>query len=203
MRTIPLYKSVGSRRWGQRFQVGETLVDDEDYERFSVFQWNMQSSKGDRTFYARRAIYSKQGTTVFHLHREIMGLGPFKEDPREVDHWDHNGLNNQKINLRVVDKLHNHYNRLLREDSTSGFPGVRRYRGKWRLLLQVGGKERLLGTWASKDDAAYASYYAINLLRGEFGNPGSIEGLSVDQEKIEAQVRERLKRHSLLPPGMG
>jgi hypothetical protein len=203
MKTIPVYKSTGHRRWGQVVQVGETIVDDDDYERFHQFRWNLQTPErsGVSTPYVCRKCLVGDKYRTLYLHREILGLGPLRDDPREVDHKDHNGLNNQKGNLRIATKSQNQQNRNLIKTSTTGLRGITYHANRWILRLKIDGTHYHLGCWIDRDDAAYASHYAINLVRGEFGNPGSIEGLTVDQEKIETQVREHLRRHNLLPPG--
>ena len=80
-------------------------VDAEDYERLNQYRWTL--FKSEKWQYAIRTEY-KNGTqkTIF-MHREIMGVTDRKV---YVDHRDHDGLNNQKNNLRVSDKRFNQYN---------------------------------------------------------------------------------------------
>jgi hypothetical protein len=80
------------------------LVDDEDYEWLN--QWKWFAFKGHKTYYARRAIYIHGKQKMLHLHRIIMNT----PDDMQVDHIDHNGLNNQKSNLRNCDFLQNRQN---------------------------------------------------------------------------------------------
>jgi len=68
------------------------LVDDEDFEYLNQFKWSVSFGG-----YATRAKEVEGGRyTIIQMHREIMNT------PRGlvVDHWDHNGLNNQKSNLK-------------------------------------------------------------------------------------------------------
>jgi hypothetical protein len=84
-----------------------TLVDDEDYLALSKFVW--LPSKAKDTCYAKRLERSKKATRTFWMHRVILGLS--SEDPREVDHKDRDGLNNQRSNLRAVSHCQNEWNR--------------------------------------------------------------------------------------------
>ena len=50
---------------------------------------------------------NKRFFKYIHIHRLVLGLGDFKDDPRIVNHIDGNGLNNSKANLEICDTLHN------------------------------------------------------------------------------------------------
>ena len=73
-----------------------SLIDDEDYELVSKFNWNAQ--KHPYTFYAYTTV--GDSTKRISMHRLIMGLK--KGDGLVVDHKDNDGLNNQRSNLQVV-----------------------------------------------------------------------------------------------------
>lgn len=88
-------------------------MDDADYEHLFTYRWHATT-----TGYAR----SQQGATRILMHRVILGVTP--EDKRDVDHIDHNRLNNQRANLRVVTKSQNQMNRLPGKNNTSGVIGV-------------------------------------------------------------------------------
>ena len=72
------------------------LVDDEDFDRVSAFKWSATKTKTN--VYAVRKVQTPLGRTTSQLlHRFIMEV----TNPRvQVDHKDHNGLNNQRDNLR-------------------------------------------------------------------------------------------------------
>ena len=76
------------------------LVDDEDYEWLN--QWRWYVLKARHTFYAVRF----DGGRTQSMHREIM-CNPVG---KEVDHSDMDGLNNQRINLRIATRSQNHKN---------------------------------------------------------------------------------------------
>ena len=74
------------------------LVDDEDFEYLN--QWKWCAIKSRKTYYTTRTIYIPCKMTVI-MHRIIMNT-PLD---MTVDHIDHNGLNNQKYNLRICTNL--------------------------------------------------------------------------------------------------
>ena len=75
----------------------KVIVDDEDYNWLSEYNWRAQKCK--RTYYA---VFGKKENGKFKtilMHRMILSV---KERDVEVNHIDHNGLNNQRNNLRLL-----------------------------------------------------------------------------------------------------
>src|SRR5690242_11721427 len=106
------------------------LVDDEDYESLSGFNWFAQHISGKD--YATRRV----GEYTILMHRQIMGLR--YGDEREVDHKESSKtLDNRRSNLRIAEHIQNMYNRGKNKNNTSGFKGVSwiARRGKW--LAQI------------------------------------------------------------------
>jgi hypothetical protein len=79
-------------------------VDDEDFKYLN--QWKWYAHRDGKTYYARRQISTKGIRKMLRMHREIMNT----PESMEVDHRDHNGLNNQKSNLRNCTRRQNGYN---------------------------------------------------------------------------------------------
>ena len=74
------------------------LVDDEDYEKVNKFRWRLKSDSCNNYAYAVNYKEIPGADSKFvSLHRFIMNF------PKEmiVDHKDHDGLNCQKLNMRV------------------------------------------------------------------------------------------------------
>jgi hypothetical protein len=100
---MPLIQ-VGGYRSGQRaVEPVFAEVDDDDYERCAAFRWSQNKDSSKHTIYAQRRV----GDTWIHMHRFIMGLPPYRDDKRIIDHKDGNGLNNKKENLTICDTLYN------------------------------------------------------------------------------------------------
>lgn len=95
------------------------LLDDEDYERLDKKGWYLSPGKrenGDNRK-TRYATHDDYGT----MHRWILGI----TDPKIlVDHIDHNGLNNQKSNLRLVTSSINKKNQAVIKSNKFNFNGI-------------------------------------------------------------------------------
>ena len=76
----------------------------------------------------------------------------------DIDHIDGDGAHNRFINLRDVSHAINGRNSRKSKSNRSGVTGVgwNIERGKWRARITVGRKTKLLGYFASKDDAISA-----------------------------------------------
>src|SRR4029077_1035012 len=81
------------------------------------------------------------------LHREILGVRG-----GEVDHVDHDGLNNRRENLRPASRSQNLGNSRQRVSPSSGFRGVAMVWDRWR--ARVGGQ--YLGAFDTPEEAARA-----------------------------------------------
>jgi hypothetical protein len=91
------------------------FVDDDDYERLMCFNWHIVKTN-DWTQYACCRIKGK----AFQMHRMILDV----QSGMIVDHKDHNGLNNQKSNLRICTVRQNAYNRIALHKNNTGYKGV-------------------------------------------------------------------------------
>jgi len=78
--------------------------------------------------------------------------------PKEIDHIDHNGLNNKWFNLREVTHKENSKNTTLNRNNKSGYTGVTWYKAynKWTAQIMVNGKCKGLGYFIDINDAITA-----------------------------------------------
>ena len=93
------------------------------------------------------------------LHRVAWALHYGEWPKGQIDHIDHDGLNNRISNLRDVDAIVNQRNQLLRRTSQSGVIGVtwRKDRKKWKAQMRVpGGRQVFLGYHRTIEEAAAA-----------------------------------------------
>jgi hypothetical protein len=138
------------------------LVDDADFESVSQFKWT--ALPHHRTVYAIRKV----GKTIQRMHRFIMELS----DPAvQVDHRDHDGLNNQRGNLRPATNAQNRSNgRKPATGHTSRFKGVywNKKDGKFRAQIKVLQLNIYLGLFDQEIDAARAYNKAAVRHFGEF-----------------------------------
>lgn len=111
------------------------IVDDEDYDRLSVWNWTgSERPWGTYAYRHGRREYASRGKverrTGFYMHRVIMGA----KSGQIVDHINGNTLDNRRANLRFVTAKQNTLNRKMDRDNKSGYRGVGWHiRGhKWR-----------------------------------------------------------------------
>ena len=141
------------------------LVDDADFERVSAHRWCVHTTRGIR--YAKTSARVAGKDTTVYLHRFILGV----TDPRvHIDHRDHDGLNNQRHNLRACTHAQNHRNERKRRGTSSHFKGVSwdTYYRKWRALIDANGEQICLGRFAFELDAALTYDEAARQHFGEF-----------------------------------
>lgn len=76
----------------------------------------------------------------------------------EIDHEDHNGLNNRICNLRDVEHAHNHQNRPITKFNPTGCMGVTWAKKDrcWRVRIKVKGREIHIGHFKVFEDAVKA-----------------------------------------------
>ena len=149
---------------GARAAGRAALVDDDDYELASAHRWyaaeRRRSGHQPRT-YAITSIYRDGKRTTLSMHALIAGGFP--------DHIDHDGLNNQRSNLRAATGSQNQGNRRPDMVSSSRFKGVSwdAPRNKWRATLCG----RIVGRFADEADAARAYDAAALAKWGDFAFP--------------------------------
>lgn len=166
------------------------LVDDIDYEIVNKIKW--YCAKDNNNFYA---ISNKGKHTK--MHRLILGLTA----PNILaDHIDHNGLNNQKCNLRICSHSENMRNRKSCQNSTSKYLGVnwekRRYYKNgvrkdypgWKASLKFNKKNVFIGMFKDEKDAALAYNKKATELFGEFANLNIIQIVAQNSQKCGSLI---------------
>jgi len=128
-----------------------------------------------RSGYARLRTYGKPRQHIGQVSRLIMApLSGF-----EVDHINHNTLDNRRCNLRICTRSENSRNGRKQSQSKGRYKGVfyhshgtysgqRGGKGRWRAYTRVMGKRIWLGYHKTEEDAARAyNKYAVKAF-GEF-----------------------------------
>jgi hypothetical protein len=115
--------------------------DAQDHNLVRRIKWSIAKGKNG-IYYARGRVRNKDleeiGQRSVRMHRLLLGA----TELQEVDHVDHNGLNNRKNNLRIVTNSQNSSNTRLHADSSTGFKGVtlRKKKGLYCPRIRVNGK---------------------------------------------------------------
>lgn len=143
------------------------LVDDEDFERINKCKWCAhRHGNGWRATRGIRKANGKQRTQ--YMHRIIISV----PNGLEIDHRNHNGLDNRKSNLRVCTHAENLQNQQQQKprQGTSKFKGVNWHnaRNKWRAYIKSNDKFIHLGVFDNEIDAAKAYDKKAKELFGEY-----------------------------------
>ncbi|MDR3560488.1 MAG: AP2 domain-containing protein [Negativicutes bacterium] len=144
----------------------EILIDDADYDKVKDYNWYVV--KYYNTYYA----YAHTGNTTIKIHRLIMDAKP----EERYDHWDGNGLNNQRKNLRLCTNQQNAMNSRKAEGKSSRFKGVywHKVSKMWMARIGVDYKMIYLGRYNSEIEAATAYNDKAKELFGEFAKVNEI-----------------------------
>lgn len=93
-----------------------------------------------------------------------------KKEGMQIDHINHDRLDNRKANLRVCTKDENRRNAVKAKHNTTGYKGVVASitLGKYRAQIGYKGKKIHIGTFATTEEAAIAYDLKARELFGEF-----------------------------------
>lgn len=168
-------KEIALSKEGKNRGKYAALVDDDDYEWLNQWRW---CAYEDRNItYAIRTYVDKDNrqSHTTSMHRQILGL----TDPKiKCDHRDHDGLNNQRSNLRVATHAQNMANLRPRKNTTSKYKGVKaveyksesRHTINWHASMKINGACTHLGSFKTEEEAAIAYDEAAKIHHGEFAN---------------------------------
>jgi hypothetical protein len=150
------------------------MVSDSDYSLVNKHIWYLDKSKLRDTIYAITLIQNEEGKNVrIKMHVLILG----KHTGKVIDHINHNGLDNQRENLRVVTQLQNRQNSMKhnsRKKYSSKYKGVTRHpydegnQERWIASIRANGKSLRLGIFKNEIEAAKSYDEAAKMYFGEF-----------------------------------
>lgn len=134
-----------------------TLVDDADFENLIGFRWGAVHIRG---------IWYAQRTDGILMHTFLMKT----KQGKEIDHKDHDGLNNQRYNLRECSHQQNSWNKAKMSGTSSKYKGVYRCKkaDRWIGKIVLNNKNCYLGCFKTETGAARAYNTKARELFGEY-----------------------------------
>lgn len=151
-----------------------TTVDDQDFDYLSQFNWGVQINRKRKYAYRKFWDSITRKSYTMYMHRDLHNLVDSKI---HVDHVDGNGLNNQRVNLRLCSNAQNLMNVPMKKNNKCGLKGVywETSRQKWKAEIRVNKRKQHLGRFASKYEAAEAYNKAAIKYFGEFAYINEIQ----------------------------
>tara|TARA_R110001592_G_scaffold211552_1_gene463428 strand:- start:188 stop:691 length:504 start_codon:yes stop_codon:yes gene_type:complete len=147
-------------------------IDDEDWDKIKHLNIIQNNTSTKHTTYCKAIIYENcKYIKTINIHREIMGLGDYKNDKRVINHIDGNGLNNKKENLEICSTMYNSQsiNRhrgnigiIYKEENTEK---VKRLK-KWKFCMKVNKKSHSKRFLTEQEAIDYKEEF-VNNLRNE------------------------------------
>jgi len=184
---VPFYFEV--MKIIQLTQGYSTMVDDEDYEMLMQWSWCIQANKK----YAMRLHWTGKKYEWWGMHRRIMGVS---DRNILIDHIDHNGLNNQKYNLRITDKSGNMRNMYPHKNTSSKYIGVgyHHVNKNWNAYIYVNRIMIHVGVFKTEEEAAIARDMAAIKYFGEFAHLNILTHESGICQNIQEKFRTRMTK---------
>jgi AP2 domain/HNH endonuclease len=141
------------------------LIDAIDYESVSQYTWYATKTRATGKLYAA-THYSVN--RVIYMHRFITGAS----EHEDVDHVNHDGLDNTRANLRKCTRTQNNANARKLAPASSQFKGVTwdAARSKWKAQIALNHLKINVGRFDSELEAATAYDAAAKRYFGEFAN---------------------------------
>ncbi|WP_313010956.1 HNH endonuclease signature motif containing protein [Brevundimonas sp.] len=152
-------------------ELKEYLSYDENTGKFIWLKTNFKgrvagnvTSEGYINICVKRKIYKAHRLAWFYVH------GVWPKD--QIDHKDRKRANNAIKNLREATGSENMWNSAAQKNNKSGFKGVSwcKRTKKWIAFLMFNKKNRRLGSFNTKQEAAAAYQGAARVLFGDFAH---------------------------------
>ena len=122
-------------------ELSRAIIDLEDVPICKLYKWHLRKGHGDTDY----VIASLPNNKKVHLHRLILDY----EGKDDVDHINRNGLDNRKLNLRIVDHSTN--------ASNNKHTGIYRVgSGRYRASCCKDYKTYYIGTYDTFEEASQA-----------------------------------------------
>lgn len=152
-------------------KIGEAIIDSEDVDKVKDTKWYKDCGY----------VKGTKDDKGIKLHRFLLNC----EDEYDVDHINHNTLDNRKSNLRKVTRSQNMQNRKCK--------GYKYVKGKYRVEIRRNGIRYNLGRYIIEEEAKYAREIGEQIIFGEYRYKQEKDFDLSDNRKLEIE-KDVLKR---------
>lgn len=137
----------------------ETVISTRDLQIAESIDgtWTVNFDLRARSFYVK---FSRRNMVALRLHRILLNA----PSGLEVDHINHDSLDNRRENLRLATRSENRQNlkHALRNNKSSGIRGIswHKHDKTWVVAITTQGKQKHIGRFKELEDAKKAIYQA-------------------------------------------
>lgn len=151
----------------------------------ALFPTDMAHRMWNGRYAGKEAATSKMNTGYYQTsvfdnhvlaHRAIWAIVYGAWPEQHIDHANGDRADNRLSNLRLATVTENLRNTATRKDNRSGFKGVSWHKSHqlWRAVIAVNGKQKYLGRYKTREEAAAAYDMAARQHYGEFARTNGI-----------------------------
>lgn len=142
------------------------IIDSADIHKISEHKWSIFINKAGNVYVMTHIYFGNKRKTIF-MHRFLMNVFDRKI---QIDHMNHNTLDNRKCNLRTCTNTENSRNKSKSKNNKTGYKGVHLFKENGRYMASIGfnKKQIYLGMYDNPVDAAIAYNNAALKYHGEF-----------------------------------
>lgn len=174
-------------------QKTSAIVDDEDYDKLIVYNWQLQKRSNTNSYAIRTRRYGGHKHTI-HMHAVVLNAPQGKI----IDHINGNGLDNRKCNLRFATSQTNAFNKCKPNvPCTSKYKGVlrRHGRGKWIARIKYNDRHLELGKYDTEEKAASVYNFASRIMFGVYRRENVSPKLQELSREEKWSVYKKCKRY--------